>query len=217
MEDSQVTIPKKLSSNLLKLILPHGTDSGERLQLIIGLQTREISIRKFAGYLNFIDQTFGRLTPEGITAYSKTSKYELKIAEVRFGSWEIIIENLLSDPSSIKALIIVGLLLKFLPSIIKSSLASYRDYEEGRLARIRRQQIKEQMQEDERLSRLADKDIKQLSKILDILYLLDKRNLSKARKFSKKTVIHVDFELGPTNKPSTKVSSEGRGIRKIKF
>ena len=216
MEDFQVTVPKKLISNLLDLFLPPGTKGDERLQLIIGLRTKKISIRKFAAYLNFIDKAFGRLTPEGINTYSKTSKYELKIAEVRFGSWEIIIANLLSDPASIKALILVGLLLKFLPGIIKSSLTSYRDYEEGRLARVRRQQIKEQIMENEKVSRLADRHINQLSQLLDILYAMDKRNLSKARKFSKETVIQVDFKLEPTNKQSNNISSEEKGIRQLR-
>lgn len=215
MEDFQVTVPKKLISNLLDLFLPPGTKGDEKLQLIIGLRTKKISIRKFAAYLNFIDKAFGRLTPEGITTYSKTSKYELKIAEVRFGSWEIIIANLLSDSSSIQALILVGLLLKYLPGTIKSSLSSYRDYEEGRLARIRRQQIKAQIKEDERLSQLADRHINQLSQTLDILYRMDIRNLSKARKFSKETVIQVDFEL-ERSKQFNKISSEEKGIRQLR-
>ncbi len=217
MEDFQVTVPKKLSSSLVDLFLPPGAKDVKKLQLIIGLQTKKISIRKFATYLNFIDKAFGRLTPGGITTYSKTSKYELKIAEVRVGSWEIIIANLLSDPASIKGLIVVGLLLKYLPGIIKSSLSSYRDYEEGKLARIRRQQIKEQIREDERLSQLAERHIKQLSQTLDFLYRMDIRSLSKARKFSRETVIKVDFELEPSSRQSNDISSEEKRVRKIHF
>lgn len=213
MENLQVTVPKNLISNLLDLLLPPDTKDGENLQLIIGLQTKKISIRNFAAYLNFIDKAFGRLTPEGISTYSKTSKYELKIAEVKFGSWEIIITNLLSNSSTIHALILVGLLLKYLPGIIRS----YRDYEEGRLARIRRQQIKEQIREDERLSQLADRHINQLSQALDILYGMDIRNISKARKFSKETVIQVDLKLEPKNMQTNKVSSEEKGIEQLRI
>ena len=214
-EHFQVTIPKKLISNLLELILPPGTRGDGKLQLIIGLRTKEISIRKFAAYLNFIDKTFGRLTPEGITSYSKTSKYELKIAEVRLGSWEIIITNLLSNTASINALIVVGLLLKYLPGIIKSSFSSYRDYEEGRLARIRRQQIKEQIKEDEKLSQLEKRHINQLSQTLDILYEVEIRDLSKARKFSKETVVQVDFKLESLSKQPNEISLEEKPVRKL--
>lgn len=217
MEDLHVTLPKRLIANLLDLILPPGTKNSEKLELIIRLRTENISVREFAAYLNFIDKAFGRLTPEGIYSYSKTSKYELKITEIRHGSVEVIIANSLSHLVSIKALIVVGLLLKYLPGIIRLALSAYCDYEEIRLAKVRRQQIKEQITQDRKLSPLGNTQIKQLIKLLDILYGTDTRNLPKAHKFSKEAVIQVEFKLQTCNKPSNKVSSEEKQVRRIRI
>jgi hypothetical protein len=217
MEDSDVILPKKLITNLLDIILPPGTKGDEKFALIIRLETKNISLRELAAYLNFIDKAFGRLTPAGIYSYSKTSKYELKITEISHGSLEIIISNLLSDLVSSKALIVVGLLLKYLPGIIRSALSGYRDYEEGRLARVQRQQIKEQITQDKKLSSLAKRQIKQLIELLTTLYRMDTRNLPKAHKFSKETVIQVELKLQPSNKTLNKVSSEEKQVRKIRI
>jgi hypothetical protein len=217
MEDIPLTVPTKLISNLLELIFPAGIKGDEKLNLVIRIETKDISIRQLAAYLNFMDKAFGRLTPKGINSYSKTSQYELKIKEFRYGSLEIVISNLLSDLMSIKALIMVGLLLKYLPGIIRSIFSTYRDYEEIRLARVRRQQIKEQIREDKNLSQLTDRRINQLVELMDILYGMDKRNLQKAHKFSKETVNQVEFELKPSNKKSNKISLEEKQLRKIRL
>ena len=187
--------PKKLFNNIFSLFIPDQVSSDETFELIIQFTDKNISVRNLAAYLNFIDKAYGRLTPKGIKHYSQTSTYELKITEIRRGSIEIVIADILSNTDSIKALIIVGLLLKYLPNIISSILSSYRDYEEARLARIRRKQIKEQMKEDNNLNKLADRQLNQLVVVMDMMYLIDKRNIPKAYNFSKGNITEIKFNL----------------------
>jgi len=213
MNNSLLPVPKRLVGNLLKRFLPEYYTGDDKLELIIRLKGKDISVRQLAAYLTFLDKAYGRLTPKGIAHYARTTKYELRVSEIRHGSIEIVIANLLSDPESIKALIIVGLLLKFMSGTIKSVLSSYRDYEEGRLARARRQQIKEQIKQDKRLAELPDRQVNQLCHLLDLMYGRDIRNLPKAHKFSKETVIEVEFEL-QKHKDSL---AEKERIRKIRI
>jgi len=187
--------PKKLFNNIFSLFIPDKVSGDETFELIIRLTDKNISVRNLAAYLNFIDKAYGRLTPKGIKHYSQTSTYELKITEIRRGSIEIVIADVLSNTTSIKALIIIGLLLKCLPKIIRSILSSYRDYEEARLARIRRKQIKEQMKEDKNLNKLADRQMNRLVVFLDAMYLIDKRNIPKAYNFSKENTTQIKFNL----------------------
>ena len=209
MNNSLLPVPKRLIVNLLKRFLPEHYTGDDKLELTIRLKAKDISVRQLAAYLNFIDKAYGRLTPKGIAHYARTPEYELRVSEIKHGSIEIVIANLLSDPESIKALIIVGLLLKYMQGTIKSVLASYRDYEEARLARARRQQIKH----DKRLAELPDRQVNQLCHLLDLMYGMDIRNLPKAHKFSKETVIEVEFEL---QKHKDSLAQKER-IRKIRI
>ena len=213
MDDYLLHTPKRLISNVVDLFLPKKVTGKERLELIIRLQGENISLRQLAAYMNFIDKAYGRLTPKGISYYSRSSKYELKVTEIRHGSLEIVIANLLSDPEAIKSIVVVGLLLKYMPGIIKSALSAYRDYEEGRLARIQRQQIKEQIEKDSDLKKLKKGQINQLSKFFDLMYGKDIRNLPRAHKFSKETVIEVKIKI---EKPKEQLQ-EQKATRKLRL
>ena len=189
------TIPKKLVTNLFNMYIPEEVSMDKRFELIIRMRAENISVRQLAAYLNFIDKAYGRLTPRGIMHYARTSTYELKVTEIRHGSLEIVISNILSESISINAIIIVGLLLKYLPSMIKSILSSYRDYEEASLAKIRRQQIREQIKKDKDLAKISSRQIYQLAIFLDNMYRTDMRDINKAHKFSKENIAQVKFNL----------------------
>ena len=213
MYDLTVPHPKKLFNNIFSLFIADQVSGDETFELIIRLTETNLSVRNLAAYLNFIDKAYGRLTQKGIKHYSKTSTYELKITEIRRGSIELVIADIVSNTASIKALIIVGLLLQCLPKMIKSVLSSYRDYEEARLARIRRKQIKEQMKENKNLIELTDRQINQLVVILDMIYLIDKRNIPKAYNFSKENISQIKFNL---QKPKKSLHIQEENNKKLK-
>ncbi|MBW2570216.1 MAG: hypothetical protein JRE47_12860 [Deltaproteobacteria bacterium] len=211
-------LPSPISKNIMKSLfnafVPESYSKSDKFELSIRLKGKNVSVRQFASYMRFLDKAYGRLTPKGLISYSRTPENELKIEEIRHGSLEIIISKLLSEIGSINALILVGLLLKFLPGFIKSTLSAYRDYEEGKLARARREQIKEQIKKDKRLKELSKKHIYQLTQFFDAMYSMDIRNLPKAHKFSSDTVIEVKFNIKSSCGPNNLDQS---GIRKIRL
>lgn len=207
-------ISKSIMKSLFSAFVPESYSEKDKFELTIRLKGKNVSVRQFASYMRFLDKAYGRLTPRGLVSYSRTPENELKIEEIRHGSLEIIISKFLSEPDSINALILVGLLLKYLPGFIKSTLSAYRDYEEGRLARARKQQIKEQIKKDKRLGELSDRHIYQLTQFLDTMYSMDIRNLPKAHKFSSDTVIEVEFNI----KSSGGTTGLGQsGVRKLRL
>lgn len=213
MDNLPAPLPKKFTELLFDLFVPDKFSETDKIELLIRLKNDDISIRQLAAYLNFIDKAYGRLSPKGIINYSRSSKYELKVSEIRHGSLEIVISYLLANPNEISALILVGLLLKYLPGIIKSGLSAYRDYEEGRLAKARRQQIKEQIKNDEKLNGLKDRQVNQLCHFFDAMYGMDIRNLPKAYRFSKEMVIEVEFDFHK----SDKILNNQNEVRKIRL
>jgi len=195
MENYNLSISKKLTRRLYEAFVPKSVTENDRFELRIRLKDKDISIRQLAAYLNFIDNSYGRLSPKGILSYSQSQRHELRIAEIRHGSLEIILSNYLSNANSVIALILIGLLLKYLPGIIKSTLSAYRDYEEAKLAKVRRQQIKEQIKNDQHLKNLNDEQVIKLSNLFDVMYGADMRNLLKAHKLSNETVMEVSCNV----------------------
>jgi len=212
MDNLPAHLPKKFTGNLFDMFVPAKVSENDKFELLIRLKGGDISVRQLAAYLNFIDKAYGRLSPKGIINYSRSSKYELKVTEIRHGSLEIVISYLLANHDKISALILVGLSLKYLPGIIKSGLSAYRDYEEGKLAKIRRQQIKEQIKNEKKLSGLKDRQVNQLCHFFDAMYGMDIRNLPKAYKFSKETVIEVEFNF----RKSDELLNSQNEVRKIR-
>lgn len=213
MENYPIPITNSLKNTLLESFVPPQASENDRFEVIIKMEAKSVSVRQFAAYLNFIDRSYGRFTPEGILSYSRSKERELKITQLRPGSLEFVLSNYLANPISVTALILVGLLLKYLPGIIKSTLSAYRDYEEGKLAKVRRQQIKEQMKRDGALNKLNDRKILQLSKLFDAIYGLEIRNVPKAHKFSVETIIEVRFNVNR----SGGVPTDQEQIRKVRF
>lgn len=213
MDNLPAPLPKKFTELLFDLFVPDKFSETDKIELLIRLKNDDISIRQLAAYLNFIDKAYGRLSPKGIINYSRSSKYELKVSKIRHGSLEIVISYLLANPNEISALILVGLLLKYLPGIIKSGLSTYRDYEEGKLTKARRQQIKEQIKNDVKLNGLKDRQVNQLCHFFDAMYGMDIRNLPKAYKFSKEVVIEVEFNFHK----SDEILNNQNEVRKIRL
>ena len=208
MDSLPVLLPRKFTGHLLDMFVPSDASGTDRFELLIRLKGDDISLRQLAAYLNFIDKAYGRLSPKGIINYSRSSRYELKVTEIRHGSLELVISHLVTNSNGITALILVGLLLKYLPGIIKAGLSAYRDYEEGKLAKARRQQIKEQIKSEENLSELRDRQVNQLCHFMDVMYGMDMRNLPKTYSFSKDAVVDLEFRV---RKSDAELSNQSEG------
>ena len=161
MDGLQLIIPKKSIEEITKRFIPEDTPEGSELELIIRLKSENLKVREFSNYLSLIDRFYGRLHPNGIYAYGHRERIQLKISEIQSGSIETIIKEALYNIGTQQNLVIVFLLMKYLPNIIKSSAEavknlaeSFKYYEEAyqiREERKNRKSLRQALKEDEKL------------------------------------------------------------------
>ncbi len=191
MKVQDVPIPKSALEDVEDLLFPASLPDEGMLELVIIVEDHDLSVRGFSELLGFVDRTYGRLSPRGIRSYAKREDEQVRISEVRGGSYELIIETLASNADAVTSLLVISLLVKYLPGALESLAASFRDYEEARFTREKRKQLRKQIEEDEKLKSLDKNKQNQLVKYLDYLYERDRKHLKNVGKFSKRSVIDV--------------------------
>lgn len=191
MDDHDVLIPEAALEEVETLLFPDGLPDEGMLELVIILEDRDLSVRGFSELLGFVDRTYGRLSPRGIRSYARREDEQVRIAEVRSGSYELIIETLANNTEAVTSLVLISLLVKYLPGALESLAASYRDYEEGRLTREKRKELQKQIEKDEKLNTLNKDRQQELAQYLDALYERDRKHLKNVSNFSKQSVIDV--------------------------
>ena len=199
--------PHLAAKELVALYVSEENQPSDKVQLKIIIDESNLSLRDFAAYLNLIDRTYGRLSPDGIYSYAQSPQQHVRISEVTLGSLEVTIAELVSNFSGARALIIIGLLLKYLPGVIEKTSTAYKNYEEGRLTRVQRKQIRLQMRKDEVVNRLSSERQNQLIKLLNQLYSLEERNIAGAQRFDAESVQGIYIEV--TDEPSRISNDEG--------
>jgi len=195
MEKHPLPIPRKTLNDLINIFIPHKTPPDATIELSIKIKEKGFSIRDFAAYLTLIDKTYGRFTPRGLKSYAQKRKEQLKISTMRPGSMEIIISEVFANIDKIAILIILRSLIKYLPSAIKMTASAYREYEEARLTKERRKQLRKQIEEDNKLTTLDRRRKDQLIQLLDSLYEAESRSLQGTQRFSKNNVEKVDLQI----------------------
>lgn len=89
MDERALIVPRRAISDLEKLFIPEETSFDSKLCLSINIENSDVNIREFAGYLDIIDNIYGRLTKHGINAYAMRIEDQLKIHKIKYGSQEI--------------------------------------------------------------------------------------------------------------------------------
>ena len=197
MGDLPVSMPKAALKDLEWAVFRSETRSGSVLQLVITMQDRGLIVRDFSAYLRIIDGFYGKLQTAGYLSYAHRLDRQLRITNIKQGSLDLIFSEILETVTN-PYLIVVWLALKYLPNIIKASAdlaRAYRDIEEGRLARVNRQQIRAEIRRDEALQGLGADRIRQLCSVLDGLYTAEHNTIGKAIRFAKKHVKEVKITL----------------------
>lgn len=94
-------------------------------------------MREFASYLKVTDRIYGRLLDWNLYSYSQKPYQQLKVNEIRSGSFELVILQEIS--SHITPIAILWVVLKYLPVAIKTTSEaaknfseSYKNIQEGR-------------------------------------------------------------------------------------
>ena len=191
MNVQDAPFPESALEEVENLLFPSGIPAEEMLELVLIVEDHDLSVRGFSELLGFVDRTYGRLSPRGIRSYAKREDEQVRISEVRSGSYELIIETLANNTEAVTSLVVISLLIKYLPGALESLAASYKDYEEGRYTREKRKQLRRQIEEDEKLQSLGRNHQNQLVRYLDYLYERDRKHLKNVGKFSMQSVIEV--------------------------
>jgi len=198
MDMQHAPFPESALEEVENLLFPSGIPAEGLLELVIILEDYDLSVRGFSELLGFVDRTYGRLSPRGIRSYAQKEDEQVKISEVRSGSYELIIETLANNTEAVTSLVLISLLVKYLPGALESMAASYKDFEEARYTREKRKQLRKQIEEDEKLQSLDKNKQNQLVNYLDYLYERDRKHLKNVGRFSKQSVIDVLIRI--TNK-----------------
>jgi hypothetical protein len=144
--------------------------------LIISISNTDISFRALGNFLMTIDDFYGRFYKKGFLSYSKTQKDHLKASEIKQGSIEIIIEEILKK-LSVHDTIYFFLMIKYLPAaikggseVLKNLTESFYNYENAQLVSLQRKSLNKELRKDELLKSLTDEEIKRLNRNLAAKY-----------------------------------------------
>jgi hypothetical protein len=191
MDMQDAPFPESALEEVENLLFPFGVPAEGILELVIVLEDHDLRVRGFSELLGFVDRTYGRLSPRGIRSYARREDEQVRISEVRSGSYELIIETLANNTDAVTSLVLISLLVKYLPGALESLAATYKDYEEARFTREKRKQLRKQIEADENLQSLSRNKQDQLVRYLDYLYERDRKHLKNVGEFSKRSVIDV--------------------------
>jgi len=184
-------ILESLVQNLIKS-QPQVTDC---LELVVSIAEVDLNLRDLSGYLDLADRVYGRLVTDGLRSYAQLPSKQIRITEVRSGSFEMVFQEMLANMDKVSATVLVGLLLKYLPAAFESLSAAYKDYQEAQLTKLRREKLRQEMEKDQDLKNLDYHGLDLLVAYLDQTYQSEKRTLPSACRFAEKYVQKISFSL----------------------
>lgn len=192
MDNLPIKKPKKALAEVWSSLIPDDAEEGTIIELSIRITDKNLPVRDLSAFLEFVDRIYGRLSPEGLQSYSRRQHHQLEITQIRKGSWELILEGVISrHHQQAELLVIIWLAVKYLPTSIKTGLSAYNDYEQARLAREQRKQIKHNMEVDEILQNLPSNRKKEITKLLHSIYDKEDRKLNRVSRFIRVRLIDI--------------------------
>ena len=153
------------------------------LELHIVLDDTNLWVRGLANFLELTDRFYGRSDPRGLRSYAHRRDDQIEIAEVRRGSIELVLSEIVAHTDKVAPIFVLYLLLKYLPEFLKSIVSVYKDFEEAKYTKVRREQLEKQMEEDEETQNLAETQRKELVEVLDNIYVAEREALRKTEDF----------------------------------
>lgn len=192
-------LPRAALLALQDAILPSEIPPRAELRLSITLDCSAISVRDLSKYLSFTDHVYGRLDPRGLRSYAQREPAHLRLTDVRRGSLELIIAQLLESSKNVIPVVVLYLLLKYLPEFLQSLASAYRDYEEARYTRTRRKNLREQVMSDDQLVPLSSRHKEQLVKFLDEMYIAEADTVPGARRLARRQVRRITLQVASSD------------------
>lgn len=178
----------KIENSLFETTL----NSDQEIDIIITIDNFDIGFRDFSAFLVVVDHFYGRSYRKGFQSYSMTERAHLRAFEIRQGSIEIVIADILKN-LSVENAIYFYLLIKYLPSALKSiseatlnASETFYNYERAQLVRKVRKNLRKELISDEFLENLSDDEIFKLAAKLQKKYDLERKQIYKASAFADK-------------------------------
>lgn len=190
MKNLPVKTPDSALVELRDVFIPVDTPRDSYLELSIRISDEDLTIRDLSAFLDFVDRIYGRLSEKGLPSYARREYGHLKISKLQKGSWELLLQEVVTSGYS-HALIIIFLAVKYLPPAIHSLASAYNELEQGLLARENRKRIRAQMKQDAELSKLSNARQSQLSELVEYLHEKEKKKLTRAIRFVQHRLIDI--------------------------
>lgn len=208
-------VPTTALYDFTRLFVPTSVSTEATIELVIRIKDKNLKARELGAYLSLADRIYGRLTKEGLKSYALTPNKQLQITQVRQGSLEFIIAQIIEHPQVVMPLAILFLFLKYLPGALKGlseaakntadtwkSIADgWKSIEDAKLARLNRKRLKATMQQDDILKQLDANRLNQLVALLDALQAMESRNLPAPTRFAENQVQSIDLTVRDKNNP----------------
>jgi len=191
VNDLTLRRPTAALRELRRLVVPDDAPDDSRLELVIRTSDRDLSIRDLSAFLDLIDSLYGRLSPKGFRSYARRERGHIEIWRLEPGSWELVLETLLSRFQYPEILLVIWMALKYLPRAVQSVATAYNQIEQGRLARQSRKRIRAEMDADEKLRSISPERRRELARLIDILYEREAVKLPRAVRFARAKLIDV--------------------------
>jgi len=191
------SLPVPISSSLVRSvamsILP-GIDQAHidsKICLTVRIRSTNIVARDFAAFLELLDHLYGRSCKDDFRSYARSERGHFTFSKCRQGSWELIAERALGLASGSSPFVIIWLALKYLPSATPALSSAYNQYEQGRLTRINRQRIREEVKRDVELSRLTPTQRAEVARIIENISKQEASLMPRVRRFMADSFLDV--------------------------
>jgi hypothetical protein len=202
MDKSLALISRPTAIEIQKLLAPNLTITTSAIDLVISLESENLNLRDCSRFLVLIDRAYGRLLYGDLRKYAWNKTAQIRISEVRPRSWEIVLTQILHVIQNPTPILVLYVLLRLLPrafqegadAVMKLSTA-YNNYEQARLARANRKNLRDQMNKDEQLGQLSNQQKKQLAEIIDVLLRADPSITNPALDFSETSFRKVTIRI----------------------
>lgn len=195
MPQKSTPYPEEILESLVQNLIKAQPPVTDRLELVISIAEVDLNLRDLSGYLELIDRVYGRLIADGLRSYAQLPSEQIRITAVRSGSFEMVFQEMLLNMDKVSATVLIGLLLKYLPAAVESLSAAYKDYQEAQLTKLRREKLRQEMEEDQDLKNLEVHGLNLLAAYLDQTYQSEKRTLPSAGRFAEKYVQRIRYSL----------------------
>ena len=197
-----VLVSRPTAIDIQKLLAPDLTAATSAIDLIVSLNSEDLNLRDCSRFFTLIDRAYGRLLHGDLRKYAWDETAQIRISEMRPGSWQVVLTQVLHVIPDPTAILVLYVLLRLLPrafqegadAVLKLSTA-YNNYEQARLARANRKKLRDQMNRDGELRHLPSQRKKQLAEIIDVLIREDPTISNPALDFCETSFRRVTIRL----------------------